>query len=106
FSAPANYFNDLYIAREVKVYIVGSATPGGWDIAQSTRMIEDPRFPGTYFSYIYLTGGNEIKFVNGQVWPPSPGAVDWGQDPALPAGNVAETGEVNIPVGTTGVYRV
>jgi hypothetical protein len=106
FSAQANYFNELYMAREVKVYIVGSASPGGWDIAQSTRMIEDPRFPGTYYSYIYLTGGNEIKFVNGQAWPPSPGAVDWGQDPALPAGNIAADGENNIPVAVSGVYRV
>lgn len=106
FSAPANYFNDIYIAREVKVYIVGSATPGGWDIAKSTRMIEDPRFPGTYFSYIFLTGGNELKFVNGQVWPPSPGAVDWGQDPTLPAGNITENNETNISVAASGVYRV
>lgn len=106
FSSQAIYFNDLFIAREVKVYIVGSATPGGWDIAQSTRLIEDPRFPGTYFTYIYLTGGNELKFVNGQAWPPSPGAVDWGQDPALPAGNITADNENNIPVATSGVYRV
>ena len=106
FSTPANFFNEIYIAREVKVYIVGSATPGGWDIAASTRMIEDPRFPGTYFSYVFLTGGNEIKFVNGQMWPPSPGAVDWGQDPALPAGNITDNNENNISVTTSGVYRI
>lgn len=106
FSSQADYFNEVFIAREVKVYIVGSATPGGWDIEKSTRMIEDPRFPGTYFSYIYLTGGNEIKFVNGQAWPPSPGAVDWGQDPASPAGGITAEGENNIPVSASGVYRV
>lgn len=102
----ADYVNTLVIVREVKVYVVGSATPGSWDIAQSTRMIEDPRFPGTYFTYINLTGGNEIKFVNGQAWPPSPGAVDWGQDPALPAGNITDVNENNIPVAVTGVYRL
>ncbi|HRG81402.1 MAG TPA: SusF/SusE family outer membrane protein [Chitinophagaceae bacterium] len=102
----ADYVNELVIIREVKVYIVGSATPGGWDIAQSTRLIEDPRFPGTYFTYIQLSGGNEIKFVNGQAWPPAPGAVDWGQDPALAAGNLTDVGENNIPVTTSGVYRV
>jgi starch-binding outer membrane protein SusE/F len=106
FSSQAMYYNDLHIAREIKVFIVGSASPGGWDIALSTRMIEDPRFPGTYFSYIYLTGGNEIKFVNGQEWPPFPGAVDWGQDPAQPAGSITDNNEANIPVTTTGVYRV
>ena len=105
-SQQADYVNDLIIVREVKVYIVGSASPGGWDIAQSTRMIEDPRFPGTYFSYIRLTGGNEIKFVNGQNWPPFPGAVDWGQDPAGPAGTITDVNENNISVAITGVYRV
>lgn len=105
-SQQADYVNDLVIIREVKVYIVGSASPGGWDIAQSTRMIEDPRFPGTYFSYIRLTGGDEIKFVNGQNWPPFPGAIDWGQDPAGPAGTITDVNENNIPVAATGVYRV
>ncbi len=102
----ADYVNDLVIIREVKVYIVGSASPGGWDIAASTRMIEDPRFPGTYFSYIMLMGGNDIKFVNGQNWPPFAGAIDWGQDPNGPAGTITADGENNIPVATTGVYRV
>lgn len=102
----ADYVNDLVIVREVKVFIVGSASPGGWDIAQSTRMIEDPRFPGTYYSYLRLTGGNEIKFVNGQNWPPFPGAVDWGQDPAGPAGTITDVNENNISITTTGVYRV
>jgi starch-binding outer membrane protein SusE/F len=102
----ADFTNSLVIVREVKVYIVGSATPGGWDISQSTRLIEDPRFPGTYFTYIMLNGGNEIKFVNGQAWPPAPGAVDWGQDPAAPAGTLTDVNENNIPVSSTGVYRV
>ncbi len=106
FSTPATFINELFIAREVKVYVVGSATPGDWDISKSTRMIEDPRFPGTYFTYIRLTGGNQFKFVNGQVWPPTPGAVDWGQDPALPAGNITDVNEDNINVATTGVYRL
>ncbi|MEQ1552823.1 MAG: SusF/SusE family outer membrane protein [Ferruginibacter sp.] len=102
----SDYINEMVIVREVKVYMVGSATPGSWDIAQSTRMIEDPRFPGTYFSYILLTGGNEFKFVNGQNWPPFAGAIDWGQDPAMPAGNITDVGESNIPITVTGVYRV
>jgi starch-binding outer membrane protein SusE/F len=106
----ADYTNSLVIVREIKIYVVGSATPGGWDIGQSTRMIEDPRFPGTYFTYIRLTGsvGNDkLKFVNGQVWPPAPGAVDWGQDPALPVGNITDNGETEVTVtGGTGIYRL
>ena len=101
----SDYVNDLGITREIKVYIVGGATPGGWDISQSTRMIEDPRFAGTYFSYIKLNSG-EIKFVNGQVWPPAEGAVDWGQDPAAGGGTFTADGENNIPIPAAGVYRV
>jgi len=102
----ADYSNSLVIIREVKIYVVGGATPGGWDIAQSTRMIEDPRFPGTYFTYLNLAGSNELKFVNGQAWPPAAGAIDWGQDPAAPAGTLTDDGESNIPVATSGVYRI
>ncbi len=102
----SDYTNEITVIREVKVYVVGSATPGGWDIAQSTRMLEDNRFPGTFFTYIRLTGGNEIKFVNGQNWPPFPGAIDWGQDPALPLGNITDNNENNINIATTGIYRL
>jgi hypothetical protein len=101
----ADYVNDVVLIREVKVYMVGSATPGDWDIALSTRMIEDPRFPGTYFSYIKLNAG-EMKFVNGQNWPPFPGATDWGQDPAGSAGTITDVNENNIAVPAAGVYRV
>lgn len=102
----SDYTNEITILREVKVYVVGSATPGGWDIAQSTRMLEDNRFPGTFYTYIRLTGGNEIKFVNGQNWPPFPGAIDWGQDPSLPAGNITDNNESNLNIATTGIYRI
>jgi hypothetical protein len=105
-SQRAEYVNNFSVVREVKVYIVGSATPGGWDILRSTRLIEDPRFPGTYFTYIYLIGSNEFKFVNGQAWPPAAGAIDWGQDRNLPAGNFTDQDEMNIQVPSTGVYRV
>ena len=105
-SIQSNYTNQLYVLREVKVFIVGSATPGGWDIAKSTQLIPDNRFSGLYISYIYLTAGNEFKFVNGQVWPPAVGAVDWGQDPAAAAGTLTANNESNIPVTTTGMYRV
>lgn len=102
----SDYVNNLVIIREVKVYVVGSATPGDWDISKSTRMIEDPRFPGTYFTYIRLTGGNQLKFVNGQAWPPASGAIDWGQDPAGAPGTITDVNEDNINVTNTGIYRV
>jgi len=42
----------------------------------------------------------QFKFVNGQNWPPFPGAVDWGQDPAGPAGTITDVNENNIAVTT------
>jgi hypothetical protein len=101
----AAYQNQVMILREVKVFMVGSATPGDWTIENSTQLIPDPRFPGTFFTYIELKVG-EFKFVNGQVWPPAAGAIDWGQDPAGAAGTIAADGENNIAVTTAGIYRV
>jgi hypothetical protein len=101
----ASFQNEVMILREVKVFMVGSATPGDWTIENSTQLIADPRFPGTFFTYISLKAG-EFKFVNGQAWPPAPGAIDWGQDPAAPAGTIAADGENNIAVSTAGIYRV
>lgn len=102
----AEYVNQVVILREIKVFIVGSATPAGWTIENASRLIPDPRFPGTFFTYVNLTGGGEFKFVNGQQWPPAPGIIDWGQDPNGAAGTITDNGESNIAVATSGVYRV
>ena len=105
-SQVAAYENQVVILREIKVFIVGSATPAGWTIENASRLIPDPRFPGTFFTYITLTGGGELKFVNGQQWPPAPGIIDWGQDPAGAAGTITDNNENNIGVSTSGIYRV
>jgi starch-binding outer membrane protein SusE/F len=104
----AEFVNNYVVIREVRVYIVGGATPIGWDISQAIRMVEDPRFPGTYFTHVRLNGGGEMKFVNGQAWPPAAGAVVWGQAPGQPAGTAtAVGGGDNISIGaTTDIYRV
>jgi hypothetical protein len=101
----AEFVNQVVILREIKVFIVGSATPAGWTIENASRLIPDPRFPGTFFTYITLASG-EFKFVNGQQWPPAPGIIDWGQDPAGPAGTITDNNENNIAVATAGIYRV
>ncbi|WP_315819637.1 SusF/SusE family outer membrane protein [Paraflavitalea speifideaquila] len=101
----ADYVNQVVILREIKVFVVGSATPAGWTIENASRLIPDPRFPGTFFTYITLSAG-EFKFVNGQQWPPAPGIIDWGQDPAGAAGTITDNNENNIPVATAGIYRV
>lgn len=102
----SDYQNELAIIREVKVYMVGGATPNGWDITKALRLAEDPRFPGTYYIYVYLKGSDELKFVNAQAWPPAEGVIDWGQAPGQPAGTLTEDGEQNIMTTTAGVYRV
>lgn len=101
----ADYVNQVVILREVNVFIVGDATPTGWTIEEATQLIPDPRFPGTFFTYIALKPG-EFKFANGQAWPPAPGAIDWGQDRNGDAGTVTDDDEANIAVSTAGVYRV
>lgn len=101
----ADYVNQLVILREIKVYLIGSATPADWTIENASRLIPDPRFPGTFFTYVTLKAG-EFKFVNGLQWPPAPGAIDWGQDPAAPAGAITDNGEQGIPVATPGIYRI
>lgn len=101
----ADYTNNIVIIREVKIFIVGSATPNGWDASKAIRMIPDETNFGTFYMYVYLNAG-EMKFLNTQAFPPAPGAVDWGQDPTKPAGNLTADGEVNIPVSTAGNYRV
>jgi hypothetical protein len=101
----ADYVNQVVILREIKVFIVGSATPAGWTIENASRLIPDPRFPGTFFTYVTL-GSGEFKFVNGQQWPPAPGIIDWGQDPAGAAGTITDNGESNIPIASAGIYRV
>jgi hypothetical protein len=101
----ADFQNQAMILREVKVFIVGSATPGDWTIENSSQLIPDPRFPGTFFTYITLKSG-EFKFVNGQAWPPAAGAIDWGADPAGGAGTITADGESNIAITTPGIYRV
>jgi hypothetical protein len=87
------------------MYLVGSATPGGWDIEKSVRMIEDKSNAGTFYIYVYLNAG-ELKFVNGQQWPPASGAVDWGQKKGSATGELTDSDEDNVAIGASGTYRV
>ncbi|MET0636584.1 MAG: SusF/SusE family outer membrane protein [Chitinophagaceae bacterium] len=98
------FTNDLVITREIRVYIVGSATPNGWDASQAIRMIADGSNFGVFYMYVFLKGGEEFKFLNGPAFPPAAGAVDWGMGGA--SGDLTADGESNIPVATSGVYRL
>lgn len=98
FSLPSNFSNVLYIAREVKMYMVGAFQ--GWNPANGIRMIPDTR-PGLlnnmFWTYIYLPAG-EFKFLQGQAW----GLPDYGDG----GGGNLSPGGGNINIGTAGVYRV
>ncbi|RYY62269.1 MAG: SusF/SusE family outer membrane protein [Chitinophagaceae bacterium] len=100
----SDYSNNIVLTREIKMYIVGSATPNGWDASQAIRMIADGSNFGVFYMYVYLIGGQEMKFLNGQAFPPAAGAVDWGMGSG--PGELTADGESNIGIATSGVYRV
>lgn len=55
-----------------KMYMVGDATPNGWDISNSTELIQDPDNP-YIFTYIGVMKTGDFKFPVNQ-------NSDWGQD--------------------------
>ncbi len=99
FNMPSLYTNILYIAREVKMYMVGGFQ--GWNPANGIRMIPDTRsgvLNNMFWCYIYLPAGTEFKFLQGQAW----GLPDYGDG----GGGNLSSGGGNIQVATAGVYRV
>ncbi len=99
FSLPSTFSNILYIAREVKMYMVGSFQ--GWDPANGIRMIPDVRaglLNNMFWCYIFLPANTEFKFLQGQAW----GLPDYGNG----GGGNLSAGGGNIQVATAGVYRV
>jgi hypothetical protein len=55
-----------------KIYMVGDATPNGWDISNSTELIQDPDNPYV-FTYMGVMKAGDFKFPVNQ-------NSDWGQD--------------------------
>ena len=108
FKKTSDYVNDLVIAREVKIFLVGGDSPAGWTAENALPMIADVGNPGTFYIYVRLnTGNGGLKFLNQQQWPGgSLNSSDWGMKPGS-AGDAAVDGEVNVEnYGTSGVYRV
>ncbi len=75
-------------AQIASVGLIGSATPGGWDV--DTNMVQDPDSLHIWTLSITLTDG-EAKFRADDDW-----AVNWG-DQAFPVGVGVQDGD-NIPV--------
>jgi hypothetical protein len=106
----SDYTNQIYIAREVKLYLVGGSTPADWNPGQAIRFIEDKARPGVFYIYTYLTtAGSGFKFLSENT--------DWNTPTQKIYGDVQESGvsgevyqspeskNILTPAGD-GVYRI
>lgn len=81
------------------VGLVGSATPGGWDIDSDMRLADAEGLDkSTWTITIYLTAG-EAKFRAMDSWDNNWGAADY------PNGT-GTAGGPNIPIATAGYYKI
>jgi hypothetical protein len=93
----------------MKLYLVGGSAPAGWTPAAATPLIPDTRFPGTFFTYAYLTsGGGGIKFLTENTdWNTPTQTIFGDANGSGTSGNITSAGGGNnINVATDGVYRV
>ncbi|HVV03303.1 MAG TPA: SusE domain-containing protein, partial [Puia sp.] len=107
----SNYTNQLYIQREVKLYIVGGSTPIGWTPSAAIRMIPDGNFPGVFFLYVKLTNSaanGGFKFLSdNRDWNTPTQKIYGDVDGGGASGNLTlNGGGNNIAVPADGVYRV
>jgi len=110
FSQSADYINQLYILREVKLYLVGGSTPADWSPPNSIRLIEDASRPGVFYMYTMLTtGGGGFKFLSENTDWSTPTQKIYGDvDASGMSGNLLQSGGSNnllTPSGD-GVYRI
>lgn len=67
-------------AQDNKLYIVGDATPGGWDLNMAQALEHDSENSSVYSGTIYLTEGKEFKFLTQTEW----GGMEYGLAPVTP----------------------
>lgn len=102
----ADYVNNFSLVREVKMFIVGDATPANWTIENALQMIPDVNNSGTFYIYVKLGSGG-FKFVNQRQWPGgSLNSSDWGQKKGAAAGIADVNDEDNINSPGPGIYRI
>lgn len=100
----ADYVNNLSIVREVKLFMVGGATPIGWNPPQAIQMIADKNLPGTFYSYVYLTQDG-MKFLSENTDWNTPSQKIYGKGSA--DGELLQSGgSGNIDIPAAGYYRV
>lgn len=114
----SDFTNQLYLVREVKVYIVGGATPIGWTPTSALRLREDASKPGVFYIYTELkTGNSGFKFLSMQADWNAPGQTEMaevngadgsGNTPTNNTGELRIGGGSNIAVPATGngIYRI
>ncbi len=100
----SDYVNDLSIVREVKLYMVGGATPIGWNPDQAIQMIPDKNLSGTFYAYVYLNQDG-MKFLSENTSWDSPSQKIFGKGNA--DGELYQSGgSGNIDIPAAGYYRV
>lgn len=80
------------------VGIIGSASPGSWDVDSDLKLVNPAQSKYDWTITLYLTAG-EVKFRASDAW-----ANNWGAN-TFPQGNGTQDG-ANIPIGTSGYYKV
>lgn len=116
----SDFTNQLYILREVNIFLVGGATPIGWTPTNALQLSPDNANPGVYFIYVNLTTGNNgFKFLGLKADWGAPGQVEYGNSVGGVSGNNAgdntgilssnqgggSAGNIAVP-GAAGVYRI
>jgi hypothetical protein len=105
----SDFSNSIAIVREVKLFLVGGSSPIGWNPPQSIRLIEDSRFPGTFFIYTKLiASGGGIKFLSENTdWNTPTQKVYGNSGGDGNGGNLLQSSNSgNITIAADGVYRI
>ncbi|RZK41079.1 MAG: SusF/SusE family outer membrane protein [Pedobacter sp.] len=100
----SDYVNDLSIVREVKLFMVGGATPIGWNPDKALQMIPDKNLAGTFYAYVYLTQDG-MKFLSENTSWDSPSQKIYGKG-ASDGELIQSGGSGNIDIPVAGYYRV
>lgn len=76
-----------------RLFIIGSATPYGWELDMAQSLLSTPDNPGVYTGTIYLKGGEEntFKFMEAHEW----GNTEYG----IPAASAVQ-GNIQLASGT------
>jgi hypothetical protein len=106
----SDFVNQLYVAREVKLYLVGGSTLADWTPTNALRFIEDESRTGVFYIYTKLTtAGFGFKFLSDNVDWSDPSLKVYGDvDGSGTSGNLTVVGggnNINTPAGD-GVYRI